>query len=206
MSRARTFQEPRISRSRVRSPSTSGGSRRSTGRLAKSCRCDESLTARQPGCAGRSITSRKPKVQMRCCRLRWPRESSASERTQVTLLPFTRLVVGADPGVDGYLSQLNPPAPLAHLSQQICHRLLYQIDYCLTRTAQVKQEHQSLRQSQWPGRCDRRSFVAAYLIGENDAASRIFVSCLRTGLSPGGGQRPSAVAFFRTAMRSSRLL
>ena len=30
------------------------------------------------------------------------------------------------------------------------------------------------------------------MIGENGAASRIFVSCLRTGLSPGGGQIPSA--------------
>jgi hypothetical protein len=44
------------------------------------------------------------------------------------------------------------------------------------------------------------------LIGENGAASRIFVSCFTTGLSPGGGQMPSAAAFLRMAMRSSRLL
>jgi hypothetical protein len=32
------------------------------------------------------------------------------EGTQVAFLPFTGLIVGADPAVDGNLSQLNPPA------------------------------------------------------------------------------------------------
>jgi hypothetical protein len=32
------------------------------------------------------------------------------ERTQVAFLPFAGLIVGADPAVDGDLSQLNPPA------------------------------------------------------------------------------------------------
>src|SRR5262245_25560449 len=62
----------------MRFRSTSGGSLRRTGRLAKSCGCDES-TAPQPRCAGRSITSGKPspQVQMRCCRTRCLRDSSA---------------------------------------------------------------------------------------------------------------------------------
>src|SRR5262245_55107517 len=46
----------------------------------------------------------------------------------------------------------------------------------------------------------------AYLIGENGAANKILVSCLTAGLSPGGGQMPSDVAFLRMATRSSRLL
>ena len=52
----------------------------------------------------------------------------------------------------------------------------------------------------------RRRRPPPYLIGENGAASRILVSCFTTGLSPGGGQMPSAVAFLRMATRSSRLL
>src|SRR5262245_56675980 len=68
MCRARTFQGPRRSRGRMRCRSTSGGSRRRTGRLARSCRCDGS-TARQPGCAGHSITSRilNPPPSRRSC-------------------------------------------------------------------------------------------------------------------------------------------
>src|SRR5262245_25794212 len=56
----------------MRSRSTRGGSPRSTDRSAKSCRRDGS-TACQPGCAGRSITSRRPspQVPMRCYRTRF---------------------------------------------------------------------------------------------------------------------------------------
>ena len=57
--------------------STSSCPRCRQGRVAKSCRRDES-TARQPRGAGCSITSRKrsPQVQMRCCLTRWARRSS----------------------------------------------------------------------------------------------------------------------------------
>ena len=34
---------------------------------------------------------------------------SLGERTQIPFLPFAGLVVGADPAVDGNLSQMNPP-------------------------------------------------------------------------------------------------
>src|SRR5258706_12127642 len=83
MSRARTFRVTRISRRRMRSRSTSGGSLRNTGRLAKSCRCDGS-TPHKPRGAGRSINNRKPspQVQMRCCLTRWAVRDNGLSRGQ----------------------------------------------------------------------------------------------------------------------------
>ena len=52
------------------------------------------------------------------------------EGTQVTLLAFTGLVVGADPAVDRNLSQLNPPAigPFEARKYVAFNSEMYQID------------------------------------------------------------------------------
>ena len=62
------------------------------------------------------------------------------------------------------------------------------------------------REGAYRASCYNNASQPAYWIGENGAANKILVSCLTAGLSPGGGQMPSDVAFLRMATRSSRLL
>ena len=81
---------------------------------------------------------------------------------------------------------------------------LWHVRSVMKRRPRVQKGTASGRHAQ--GDNDDRRQDRIYLIGENGAASRILVSCLTTGLSPGGGQIPSAVAFLRMATRSSRLL